>query len=168
MSSAVVGSDAHRKSVKPMQAHQIAQDPEIRIGHQLPHQARPSAGAVISGSSSRIEARLLKRVGFDQQQRDAEAEQQLDADGQDGIDRARPVTVFQNARVAQEVDVVVEPDEALQRRQVQPEAHQRIVNRGDEGNEDADADAAAPAGSADRAEHAGRMRRLRTGTAPVV
>ena len=41
------------------------------------HISAASAGAVISGSSSRIEMMLLKRVAPLQQQRDAEAEQQF-------------------------------------------------------------------------------------------
>ena len=51
------------------------------------HISAASAGAVISGSSSRIETMLLKRVALLQQQRDAEAEQQLDADRQTGIEQ---------------------------------------------------------------------------------
>ena len=76
------------------------------------HISAASAGAVISGSSSRIEMTLLSTRRPLQQQRDAEAEHQLEADRQRGVESARSATVFQNAGVGQEVDVVVEPDEA--------------------------------------------------------
>ena len=55
---------------------------------------------------------LLKRDGPLQQQRDAEAQQQLEAHREEGIGE-RDVDGVPELRVGEEVDVVVEPDEAL-------------------------------------------------------
>ena len=55
-----------------------------------------------------------------------------------GIDQ-RDLDGVPELRIGEEVDVVVEPDEALHGRQVQPVAQQRIVDGGEERDEDADA-----------------------------
>ena len=103
------------------------------------HISAASAGAVISGSSRAGSRMLLSSVALLQQQRDAEPEQQLQADRQPRIEQRDPDRVPEAGSVKKS-DVVVEPDEAAGARQVQPVAQDRVVDGGEERDEDADAD----------------------------
>ena len=118
--------------------HEIGEDAEVRIGHQLPHQR---------GDRRRGHQRQKQKDRDDvvdagpllQKHGDAEPEDELDPDRQHGIFERHPHGVPEFA-VGEKVDVVLEPDEAAHHRQVQTVAQQRIIDRGDERNDDADAD----------------------------
>ena len=73
-----------------------------------------------------------------QQERDDETEDELHPDGQHGVEQGNPDRVPEFG-IGEEGDIVVEPDEALQPAGSAGIAH-RIVDRGDERDEDADAD----------------------------
>ena len=138
MNRAVLGADAHLKSVDAGKLHEIGQDAEIRIGHQLPHQRgerrRRHQRQKQQDRDEIVEAGLLLQKHGDRQ-----AEHQLHADRQHRIEQRHVHSVPEFA-VAQEIDVIVEPDEALHRRQVQAKAQQRIIDRRHERDENADAD----------------------------
>jgi hypothetical protein len=119
------------------QADEIAQNPEIRVGHQLPHQ-RGQRRRRHQRQQQQDRRHVVEPRRLHQQERDAEAEHQLDDHGQESIGQ-RDLDCVPERAVGEEVEVVVEPDETLHRRQVQPEPHQRVIDRRHERNEDADA-----------------------------
>jgi hypothetical protein len=120
------------------EAHEIAEDTEVRVRHQLPHE-RGQGGRRHQRQQQQDRGGVVETRRLLQQQCDAEAEHQFEADRETGIDEGNGDRVPERG-VAEERDVVVEPDEALQHRQVQPEAHHRVVGGGEERDEDADAD----------------------------
>ncbi len=60
------------------------------------HMSAAKAGAVISGSKRRIDTMLLKRVGFLQQERDSQSQDQLESHGEESVNE-RDCTVCQKA-----------------------------------------------------------------------
>ena len=115
----------------------IAQHAEIGMRHQLPHQC---------GQGRRRHQRQQQQDGGDvvearrplQQQRDAQAQQQFENHRQESIGK-RDVDGVPELRIGEEVDVVLEPDEALHGGQVHPVAQHRIIDGGEERDENPDA-----------------------------
>jgi hypothetical protein len=120
VNSAVLGSEP-LEIADTEQTHEIAEDAEIRVRHQLPHE---------SGKGRRRHQRQQQQNGRDivksrrflEQQRDTETEDQLEGHREPSIGKRDEYRVPER-RVADQRRIVIEPDEALQHRQVQTEAH---------------------------------------------
>ncbi len=117
---------------------QIGEHAEVGVGHQLPHQR---------GDRRRGHERQKKENRHQivdpglllQQHRDGQAKHQLDADREHGIFE-RHLHGVPEFPVRKKLDVVLKPDESPHHRQVQTIALKRIIDGGDERNQDADAD----------------------------
>ena len=124
--------------VEPEELHKIRQDAEVRVGHQLPHERRDRRrGHERQKKQDRDDVidpcLLLQKHG------DRQAENELDPDRQRRVFE-RHLNGVPELAVRQKVDVVLEPDEPPHHRQVQTITLQGIIDSGDEGNQNPDAD----------------------------
>ena len=138
MNRAVDGAEAQRKSVMPDQRQQIAQDPEIGMGHELPHQGG-DRGCDHQGQQEGDREHVVEPGRAAQQEGDAQAQHEFDANGEHGVEQRNPHRVPEGAALEQ-LDVLLEPDEPAHHGQVHVVALQRIPDGGAEGYQDADAD----------------------------
>ena len=120
------------------QTDQIAQDPEIGIGHELPHQRR-NRGCDHQRQHQGDAHGIVEPGGTPQQQRYAQPQQQLHANGQRGIGK-RDTDGVPEGRVGQEVEIVLVPDDAPRHREGEVIALQRVPDRRAERHQNADAD----------------------------
>jgi hypothetical protein len=135
--SAVEGSRRPFEIGDADQGEQIAEDAEVRDGHQLPHQ-RGKCGRCHQRQQEQDRGDVVEARGPLQQECDAQAQNQLEAHGKEGIGE-RDIDRVPELRIGEEIDVVVEPDEALHLGQVHPVAQHRVIDGGEERDEDPDA-----------------------------
>ena len=124
--------------LEPDQAREVAEHAEAGVGHQLPHQRRQRRrGHQRHQEHDRDE--VVDPRALLQQERDAEAEQELEHHRDPGVEQ-RDAHGVPEARIAQEVQVVLAPVELARPGLAQPVALQRVDHRGQERDQDADAD----------------------------